>query len=728
MDLDWTEQQGYLETKFKQFQNLILHQQLTTNQKIYVSNIVSNSYITYSMAAIHYNHKWLKKLDSITAKNINHSMGLRANCNTRPLYASIKEGGKGLTSLVDLQEAISCAQTTKELNSNSLSTLTTANMWFKNPVMESPSISSWKSALHRNHITVKPKSMDLSIIGLNRETENLARELYLKGHASWKDLTIDGKINRYSINNCLKRQATDKELNSLMNFTCQPGSIKLKDHLLTHINFEKKRETIHCTNIAEEESSSYLIHYPTNTIYIFTDGSCQGNNNGGGVYYGPNASRNKNFRAEVAPISTVLELLAIEEALLSSPTNLNIHIITDSKSAIDIINNYKKWPTCKQKNTIAEATIKRILKLIKNLQKASQTVLFTHIYSHINNKRTKATSEGTAETAKFEKKLEAMKNILPGDFNNYIAGNEAADELADLGTKKIPSIKKWEVQEEANQATPFDNQGIPIEGCLRNWVLKNKKAKHNHSIREKNNTTTHPANLICEVEKTRGIYGASAFPYKLRHKLLPTKDAIMHLYWNKSEDNISPKEIPTKLALDKTKATKWLAKQAIYQNQNCPACGKKETQDHALSEECTWTLDKIHPLIEKIDTTIKNNTKKNTLAHKIPLWFTTTGKDRTTDLKLPLFTKLRHFNHREGKAGNVPKTLVKILHLFYHMDKTLAKSTAIKLCAEVTNHYQKLWRERCQKLYKPKAWAQAQEAAKNPPCPKKQINHLQTNR
>jgi hypothetical protein len=55
----------------------------------------------------------------------------------------------------------------------------------------------------------------------------------------------------------------------------------------------------------------------------------------------------------------------------------------------------------------------------------------------------------------------------------------------------------------------------------------------------------------------------------------PTKDAIMHLYWNKTGENTSPKSIPTKLASDKTNTTKWLAKQTISKTKTAE---KKKTK------------------------------------------------------------------------------------------------------------------------------------------------------
>jgi hypothetical protein len=42
--------------------------------------------------------------------------------------------------------------------------------------------------------------------------------------------------------------------------------------------------------------------------------------------------------------------------------------------------------------------------------------------------------------------IRSHKNILPGDLKNYIT----------WVPNKTPFIKKWNIQEEANQATPFD--------------------------------------------------------------------------------------------------------------------------------------------------------------------------------------------------------------------------------------------------------------------------------
>jgi hypothetical protein len=81
-------------------------------------------------------------------------------------------------------------------------------------------------------------------------------------------------------------------------------------------------------------------------------------------------------------------------------------------------------------------------------------------------------------------------------------------------------------------------------------------------------------------------------------------------------------------------------------------------------------------------------------------------------LNLAPFNELKNFNHREGKAGNIPKALIEALHSFYKIQKPKAKELAITLCMEVTNHYQKLWRDRCKALYQPNLWSQAQEKAK----------------
>jgi hypothetical protein len=53
--------------------------------------------------------------------------------------------------------------------------------------------------------------------------------------------------------------------------------------------------------------------------------------------------------------------------------------------------------------------------------------------------------------------------------------------------------KKWDIQEEANQATPFDEQGIPIEECLRKWILKKSQTQQQHT---NSNTYCSPPKII----------------------------------------------------------------------------------------------------------------------------------------------------------------------------------------------------------------------------------------
>jgi hypothetical protein len=67
----------------------------------------------------------------------------------------------------------------------------------------------------------------------------------------------------------------------------------------------------------------------------------------------------------------------------------------------------------------------------KTKERKTNHAIHTHLQPHTGQ----ATTRGTTEIAKFETKIEALKNILPGNFNNYITGNKA-DKLAGQGTKK----------------------------------------------------------------------------------------------------------------------------------------------------------------------------------------------------------------------------------------------------------------------------------------------------
>ena len=86
-------------------------------------------------------------MDQYTALTIKCSMGLSSSTRDTPLYASKEARGKGLVSLVDMQEAIQCNQTTIEMNSNGLSSTMSKNTWYLQWRIEGHTNMAWTDAL-----------------------------------------------------------------------------------------------------------------------------------------------------------------------------------------------------------------------------------------------------------------------------------------------------------------------------------------------------------------------------------------------------------------------------------------------------------------------------------------------------------------------------------------------------------------------------------------------------
>jgi ribonuclease HI len=471
-DLNWDNQKLHLTGKFKKFQYALHNKKLTTDQKVLISNMVSNSYVAYSMATIHYDQKWLMDLNHCTAITINKAMGLHTHSNQKPLFLDPGQGGKGLVSLIDLQDSITCSQTATEMNSHTLSALTTQNTWYSAMHMEHTTNTHAKEVLQRNKLVIHTKNNDLNIIGNHKDFQELAAELLQHGYAKWMDITTSNMVSRFKLECCLGRSATNNEYTSLLSKACPLGTIRMKDSIL-------KTTTPHTTKLLQmhhklgaKEAETSLIHHPTNTIFAFTDGLCSNHKCGIGVYYGKNSPRNHSASACLTPTSTAAELVAIEEALKACPANYNLHIITDSKSAINIIQNYPTWPLPKQHKVIVRPTVLRILALRKQLaNKHGLTISLTHIPSHINDKKAAAKREGPDAISKLELKIKALELLLPGKVEQYFEGNEKADKLARDGIDMPPVVAKWEIQEGSEHATIFYLDGTPVEGCARKHVL-----------------------------------------------------------------------------------------------------------------------------------------------------------------------------------------------------------------------------------------------------------------
>lgn len=244
---------------------------------------------------------------------------------------------------------------------------TSKNTWYLQWRIEGHTNTTWTDMLQQNGLVAKAREFDRNVIGNVDMPKDVVAMLHNKGCAQWDRIALEGKLNRFKLNSVIGRLATNQEYNSMANEICDKGSIQIKKEHQDIISFEHKRRNIRRTNINPNKEANYYIHYPTKTLYMFMDGSCSNNTCRGGVYYGKKSQRNMSFSAHIAPHSTIAELLVIEEALMVCPANYNLHIITNSKAAIDILNGFETWTESKWNNTMVYSTVKCINAIKKEL-------------------------------------------------------------------------------------------------------------------------------------------------------------------------------------------------------------------------------------------------------------------------------------------------------------------------------------------------------------------------
>lgn len=157
LDLNWNEQMKYLKNKTIKYQTLLRNKRLSTNNKITVSNMVTNAYAAYSMGVVQYPTHFLTDLQNITLTMLKRSMRIPANMDNAPFFMPAHEGGRGLVSLLDLQAVITCAATFHELNSGSLSHQTTTTMWTHAYAIPGSNMSNWLTELTRVGLMAWPR-------------------------------------------------------------------------------------------------------------------------------------------------------------------------------------------------------------------------------------------------------------------------------------------------------------------------------------------------------------------------------------------------------------------------------------------------------------------------------------------------------------------------------------------------------------------------------------------
>lgn len=119
-------------------------------------------------------------------------------------------------------------------------------------------------------------------------------------------------------------------------------------------------------------------------------------------------------------MSTLAELHAVEEALLSAPSGVNLCITTNSWAAISSITNWHMWSDGRRCKFTGEAVMCHIHLHTQALAAKGNMVTYQHLYSHIPEKKHQAQAVGSVELAKLKHKLHSMKDHLWGSHSHWI--------------------------------------------------------------------------------------------------------------------------------------------------------------------------------------------------------------------------------------------------------------------------------------------------------------------
>jgi ribonuclease HI len=244
-------------------------------------------------------------------------------------------------------------------------------------------------------------------------------------------------------------------------------------------------QAINRFSILPEELVDLHFHYPTHTLTVFTDGSCIGESAAGAVYYSSGSKRNLAFSILVQPISVLVELHAIEEAILSSPSGVNLCVATDSLVAIQSIGNWNSWSEGCRRKFAGEAIVRHILKCIQAAVDNGRNVSFQHMYSHIPNKKKKARATSPTELARLKGKLCAMKDRLWGAHSQWTDGNVGADLLARSAHNATPVQEVWTMGREGRAVVLFDAVGREVPSNVRAKALAAEANKWPERMRRK---------------------------------------------------------------------------------------------------------------------------------------------------------------------------------------------------------------------------------------------------
>ena len=404
-------------------------------------------------------------------------------------------------------------------------------------------------------------------------------------------------------------------------------------------------------------------------ICIFTDASEDEEDTSYSIYVDDGNIFNK---SENIPFMTNnrAELFAILQTLRRLPLGLKVYIFTDSKLAVQCINNTQSLEFNKTESLDFIKEIKYLLEFYIN---NGGSVVIEHINSHLD----------IAYTNNYNDKLMKLKNKFPYDWKNIIQGNSKADFLAKNARNKSPE-HKCPPSIFSSKIILISEQGEIIQSNFKRILLnrvkladrviyKNKKPNQNIFTKLScyNNTKLFDSKLM--KESNFKLSNTQNFLFKLRFNKLLTIDNVV-----------------------KRAAKFGYTINGRYNDSSCPCCKLvDENLSHLANCPITnkfWKLNnkKLLSIINSYSIMSKHdewNENYMPFARNIlyfPMW-------TDSDACLHFY---KNFQCDYGKLALIPENLYDVLGK-YKIKKELKNNCIYECYTQIIITLQKCWNYRC---------------------------------
>ena len=423
LDLSWSDQTKASNAMFNKYIAFLYKKCFNATQTAEILNLVIYPAITYRMNLMKYSDKQISKWDK-AAKNL-MAYKLRENqyIGSAHWYLPNNQYGYNLFKLADLQK-ICLVSNFLSYGANFIDKYakrSTKAIFGESMINDQTDAMLNKYKLRVVHNSAYDKDHQQSHPMNYFTNKTLLKNLVELGVDNVEDLIQENNklISLQNLNALFNREWERRKYTHLKKQMCKNKSTKVKQHIIKRLERDIEWEFYPDNFYFDEENQGY-------EVYI--DESLKKDKAGYGVYL--RRKHQYNFYDRVDGEQTLQNATyhGILHVLKGFPTDEPLIMIIDRKAVINVMENF---PTTyrNQQNSLHMDTLNQIQ---ERLKQRTASIKFMHAYSHTN--------EGNHDADTLDKNLKKKGKMYTkyGELRTerYVAGNMAADKLADKGVEK----------------------------------------------------------------------------------------------------------------------------------------------------------------------------------------------------------------------------------------------------------------------------------------------------